>query len=579
MNIAAARAVRPRRLTDHWHAARVRLSPGWLCFVICLVPYLAAAAFVSLSFNALLGDDGVSRVEIASRILFSADPHLGAIGFVWSPIPVLAMLPLVAAKPALPVLVTQALAGTIVSAVFMSGAVAQVLGLLRDVGTGRRLRWALTALFALHPMIVLYAANAMSEAGFIFFLLLVARALNRWLRTRESGALVATGFYLALAYLTRYEAAAAALAGTGVVVLTTFLTSRGQLRLRLRLTMLDALIVVAPFTAAFAAWAGFSWVITGTPFAQFSSNYGNAEQVAAIGLHPPQTLSTLLANVGQALHWMVGLEPFLPLVVLACLGVIIRRRDWAALGAPAVLAAVLAYLFFASVTEQVPPQLRFYIVEIPLVLLMLGIIVGHRDVTASSTAAAPEPAPPTRRAHSLIGVLCPAVRRRAIAMGALLVMGLTIPLGFQIVANPAVDGSFATGLQALMNRGPLTPTERAVELQFAPDRAVSAYMDSLHLPRESVLIDDFDGFVVIMSSSHPDQYVITSDVDFQQDLADPAAAGIAYVLIPQPTGLVQLDAVNRAYPQAYANGTGIGTLVKTFAGDKEWRLYRVVGAS
>ena len=140
----------------------------------------------------------MSRVAIANRILFSRDPHLAAVGFVWSPLPELVLVPLVALKSLWPALVQEAFAGNIVSALFMAGAAYQIFRFLEEVGVRRWVRWLLTATFALHPMIVLYAVNSMSEAMFIFFLLLVVRQLHRWLRTGEMAGLVGAAFYLAL---------------------------------------------------------------------------------------------------------------------------------------------------------------------------------------------------------------------------------------------------------------------------------------------------------------------------------------------------------------------------------------------
>jgi hypothetical protein len=77
--------------------------------------------------------------------------------------------------------------------------------------------------------------------------------------------------------------------------------------------------------------------------------------------------------------------------------------------------------------------------------------------------------------------------------------------------------------------------------------------------------------------------VITSDTDFEQILADPSANGVKYVLIPEDTVEGTLDAVNRAYPGAYATGKGIGKLVETFHdtsdNETDWRLYRISAAS
>ena len=93
---------------------------------------------------------------------------------------------------------------------------------------------------------------------------------------------------------------------------------------------------------------------------------------------------------------------------------------------------------------------------------------------------------------------------------------------------------------------------------------MSQYVDSLHLGRGTVLVDDFLAFDIVMSSSNTQQYVITSDRDFQQVLADPAGNGVRYFLVPSVQALGKLDAINRAYPGAYADGGGLGTLVKQF---------------
>ena len=88
-----------------------RPSDAALWFWAPLVLYLALAAYITLlTHSEGLGQDGVSRVAIANRILFSRDPHLAAVGFVWSPLPELVLVPLVALKSLWPALVQEAFA-------------------------------------------------------------------------------------------------------------------------------------------------------------------------------------------------------------------------------------------------------------------------------------------------------------------------------------------------------------------------------------------------------------------------------------------------------------------------------------
>jgi hypothetical protein len=157
------------------------------------------------------------------------------------------------------------------------------------------------------------------------------------------------------------------------------------------------------------------------------------------------------------------------------------------------------------------------------------------------------------------------------------VLAAGVPSGALAVLSPITNESDAYPLQALLNRGTLTADQQLASRRWTTDRAVAAYVDSLHPGRGSVLVDDFLGFAVVVASDKPDQFVITSDRDFQPILADPAQAGIRYLLVPPDRQLGSLDALNRAHPHLYDNGGGIATLVREFDDISDvgvnWRLY------
>jgi hypothetical protein len=343
-----------------------------------------------------------------------------------------------------------------------------------------------------------------------------------------------------------------------------------------RAAVLDAFIVVAPFATAFVLWALTSWLITGTAFQQLSSSYGNSAQLQSRGLSTSLTLGQELAASSQALHWMLALEPFLPVVVVACVAVIVWRRDWIALAAPAVLGAVVAFMFYAQVSGSVLQLLRYFIVVIPLVILMVGVTLARRSKAGSRESPPRGPEQGGRR-RSLRWLWTGGTTAAAIV--GIVLMSLSVQAGYRAVMDPTINVGYAAELQALVQRGPLDQAERLASLRFVTDHQVSQYVDSLHLGRGTVLVDDFLGFDIVMSSSNTQQYVITSDRDFQQVLADPSGNGVRYFLVPSEQALGKLDAINRAYPGAYANGGGLGTLVKQFNSVSDdatnWRLYRV----
>src|SRR6266849_1811133 len=194
--------------------------------VAAFATYLAIAFYLVYVGHLVLGD-AVSRVGNAYHVFYSRDPHLAAIGFVWSPIPSLAVMPLLPAKAFWPDLVRLGFAGNIVSAAFMAGAVYLVHAILVEISVDRLPRYGLTLAFAMHPMIVYYAANGMSEAGLLFFLLLATHYFIRWVETRSPTEEVFIGFALAGAYLTRYEALPAAAAVILVVLIASYRRASG----------------------------------------------------------------------------------------------------------------------------------------------------------------------------------------------------------------------------------------------------------------------------------------------------------------------------------------------------------------
>jgi hypothetical protein len=568
----ALSAALPRSHTIALPALRLpRPSEAAVVFVLTASLYLAVAYALVFSGNALAGD-GVSRVATANRVLFSRDPHLAAIGFVWSPLPNLVLLPLVPFKFLWPALVQQAFAGNIVSSLFMAGAVWQLLGLLREIGVKRAMRLALTACFALHPMIVLYGANSMSEAQFIFFLLLVVRYLMRWVRTNESGPLVVTGLGLGLAYLTRYEAVAAAAAVLPIVAIASYMRNFGNRAGRLTLAVCDCLIACTPIAFAFVVWALVSWLITGVPFQQFSSAYGNAAQLQAKGLlHPGLAQEIFWAREG--INWMLALEPLIAAVAVISIMRSLSRRDASILIPALVLGAVVVFMFWAYSTGTILRSLRYFIVVIPLAVIMVGMAVAPPRNQVFSVK------PIRRMRRYRRSVRARSVRNVMVAAVSLLILAAGMPAGALAVLSPYTNQADAYPLQALLNRGSLTTEQELAVKRWTTDREVAAYIDSMHPGRGSVLVDDFLGFVIVMASEHPDQFVITPDRDFQAILADPAQAGVLYVLVPPDRDLGSLDAVNRAYPHIYDTGAGIATLANQFndASDlgRNWRLYRL----
>jgi hypothetical protein len=527
-----------------------RLTERGLVFWVSLIGYIAVAVGLVLGAHNIVGD-AWSRVGNAYYVLYSRDPHLAAIGFVWNPLPSLLTMPLLPLKAIFPALVEMGFAACIVSCVSMAAAVGQIHGCLTDLRLGRRVRVALVVLFAVHPMTILYAANGMSEGLFLLFLLYAIRQLMRWVASPDVGSLVRAGAALALAYLTRYEAVAAAMAAIALVAAVSL--ARSERSVRRANALADALIVGLPFAAAFSVWAVMSWILVGSPFETFTSVYGNSSQVglaiegirAATGQGTPAAITYAFAQIG-------GLEPLFLIAGVVSAAAAVWRRDLRALAPTAILGAVLLFALWAFLSGKSFGWLRFYIVSVPLVVLWAASFGDRRIVR--------------------VGAKRPLWLARVPAAVALVCCAAAVPFGVATMLTPALGREEAYQLHDLAPSGSLTEAVPQANRPFIIGGEAARYLDSLSLPRGSVLVDVATGFPIVLQSDQPTQFVITPDRDFRAALADPALFGIRYLIVQ--SGANQLDAVS----QTYISLIGEGKLLRHFGGPTDnfgWDLIAV----
>nr|WP_027507156.1 glycosyltransferase family 39 protein [Rhodococcus sp. UNC23MFCrub1.1] len=534
--------------------------------------YFAIGAVLSLRFGLMMGD-ALSRTYAAQAVLHSRDPHVAAIGFVFTPVTALLQLPLVAFSDLLPAITRWNLSAVAVSALFMAGAVLQIRGICVDRGLGRIQTSSLTAVFAINPMIVFYAANGMSEAVFLFFLCWTVRRLVRWISTDDVHELLVAGIALALAYLTRYDAVAAIAAAAGLVFTVTALR-RGwaHRKVMLRRAVLDAVLVAGPGLIAFLGWATTSWLITGEAFAQFSSAYGNTAILAQSGGGTDDPVG----NTASVLTALLALGPAIPLLLPSVAGLSWRRRDAEFLVAPILFGAVLAFQALTYITGSTFGFLRFFIAAIPLAAVGCAQVLSARGTITARR--------PGEYARDRIGPAAPRDRttfRRVVAAGTVAVSLVSLPLTTYVFLQPSLSPQqYAVG--HLLDRNPPAQAQQIIA-SFSTERAIADYLDAQNLPDGSVLTDSVYGFAVVAASARPRQFIVPSDEDFTTVLNDPADAGVQLMLTVPNTGRGESDALNRRYPTIWDNGAQIGLLDVEVPNDgadqPTWRIYRVLATS
>lgn len=510
----------------------------WGIVATALVLYLGAGWW--LSAHDLIFPDAMSRVANGYYTMHSRDPHLAAIGFVWNPLPSLAVIPLLLLTPIWPALASKAVAGCLVSAV--CGAVTAGLAhrLLAVLGAQGAVRLLLTAAFALHPLVLLGAATGASEAMLLLACLFTALHLARWLNDPMPWHLVQAGVGAGLAYLVRYEALAAGAAITVLVVGTTWWRARTR-KGAAGMALLDGVLVAAPITAAFALWALASKIIVGSWLETFTSQYGNSAQVGTFRVSIDGIVGTgsgaQLVYISEQLIRTAPLA--IPLTILALL-VAWRRREPAFLAPMFVLGSVLLFQNLAFLRGMSFGWIRFQIAAVPLAVLAAGYLAASASDWSRS-----------RWVRKGLG---PALA------GALV---LALPLAWVTEADPRF------GREETLAR------EVAKGRQYEVEAAVAQDIGRMGLGRGAVITDVAYSFPIVLASRNPTVFTITTDRDFEDRLSDPRSAAAGYVLISAPDS-APADAVDRAYPGMWENGAGVASLAREWKDGRglAWRLYR-----
>lgn len=529
---------------------RFRVSLGeqtaWTLF--SLTTYVVVAVVLVLVQHQIVGD-ALSRVGNAYYVMFSRDPHLGAIGFVWNPLPSILVMPLLPLGRLWPALVTDGFAGCIVSTLAMAFAVRHMVGLLREWRLGVVARTALTAMFAFHPLIIQYGANGDSEALFLLFLIVAVRYTAQWLDTRTTGSLVRIGGALALAYLTRYEAGAAAFAIGCLIGVVSYRSARGEWRERLTHASAEAAVLLTPFVFVFLGWAAASWLIVGSPFEQFSSAYGNSAQLELMAVSQTSSPERAAIVGGQIL----GLQPLIVGIAFAAAVIAFHRRSPTIAAVTGIFGSVLTLAIGAWLLGKTGGWLRYYIAVVPLAVLLVATLLRPREAPGRI-----EPMPLGRFRLASVG--------RALAGFAIVLVAL----------GPALSSTMSVMTHPVFGREDHYKGLEASRYEVA--RTVAGYVDRMALRDGAVLIDVFLGSSIVLNSSNPRQFVITADRDFQAVVSDPVAFDVQYVLIPPGGGLGGLDAIERRWPGMYESGAGLGRLAAEFSlGDSpfRWRLWDI----
>ena len=246
------RRIAPARARASSPLIRINAEDAWL-FGASLLGWLAVAVALEYGLG-VTHPDSLARTVNALMVVASRDPHLGAIGFVWPPIPTLvrvALLPLFR-----PLRLTE-FVGAAASIPFAAGCVVMLNRILRDFHIEGRARAAWLALTFANPLVALHFANGTAESAFALCLLIGLRAVTQ-LNNQPTGATMRLSIAIALSLWVRYEGVALAAVGLVTVVLAEWARKRAHRTEERERVASMAVLYLAPIVTVIAIWLSFS---------------------------------------------------------------------------------------------------------------------------------------------------------------------------------------------------------------------------------------------------------------------------------------------------------------------------------
>ena len=487
--------------------------PRIVLFTFFWLLYFCAGGYLAYELK-IFHNDAVARTALGFFTAFGRNPHLAAVGFVWQPLPSLLQVPLLfVLRP----IGLQMLAGALVASIVGAAGVVTLYNIseLFEKKKHRYFVLAVTLLYGLNPMIVLYAAMGSSETLFITSTLIFTYCLLKWLVKKHQIDLVLASFFLATAFGSRYESLPTFM--MGMIVILGVLIVRKEKADKIEGSVIQFAV---PFLYTVLMWIIANWAIMGNPFYFLNSIYSNVgftttlkENTAGMENTYHSLFNTMWYSAQRVLLLAPGLALLPTLLWLNKVPKIKQRvESWLLIGTLITpYLAILAFHMYQLYKGESFGWLRFFMYSIVAVTLMSMFMVKKLP------------------------------KLRVIVLASLL-------LGYPTTVYAMSQNTYGKEENSFV-RKIVDPT---VQLDFtrtyADQQAVATYMDS---KPGTILIDTDEAFAVPLFAKDPTRYIITSDTDYEERVRNYQSSA-QWVIVPAPNqDNVRKNVILRNYPDIW----------------------------
>jgi hypothetical protein len=476
-------------------AQRLRIGEVGILTFALLALYVYLAWWLRYDIHYFV-NDALARTSDGVFISVGRDPHLGAVGFYWPPLPQLIQAPFVAI---LEPFGHSDMAGPMSSALCTALTIPVLGRLCTRLSLGRPFRFGVCLLFGLAPVTLLYAADGMSEACSVLFIAIAMLGFISYIRTRTNHDLVVMSLGLSGAVMSRLE--------TPLLVVVLAVVASFQWREWKQLKHLwTAVLIALPPAAVFLFWMGVQWVLLGSPLFFLGQGGSPVKNYPAWAPNPDGRPWVAL---GWAGHWVLVLGPALFLLA----GLVI----WSPTSPK--LRGSLGILCGAAV---------FPMTQIDLLVKHTGYADPRYFMTAVLFATVAVAWMASDRRSGIEGRLINFGLLGVLAMGAItgsrtLSSGWTTHIEGEchfILGGPAKILPFLAKSYP-SDSASYCGTGQPISDGLASWKQLDAYLDRTLRPGDRVLADNFSNFYAVLWTKHPDQFVVRNDRDWDKISADP----------------------------------------------------------
>jgi hypothetical protein len=495
-----------------------------LLTIFALAGYIATGWWMFYVKHFYINDE-LNRIADAVYVTVGRDPHLGAIGFYWPPLPQLLNCIFV---PILEPFGQTIMAGPVETAFCMAGCIPVLAKLGRSLGVGRWTIFAICCVFAITPDAIYNSTNGMSEACFFFTGLLTMLGFLRYVRSHSTADMILFSAAMSAFILTRLEGPFVVVV---LVVVASFEWSNLRSRSSLRNSAWTAVLLALPPLGCFGFWMLVQWILLKNPLF-FLDQSGTAPPLNASWL--PKTSSLPFGAVPWALHWVLVLGG--GALAIALIGIVLRPRSGRTRGSLGVLGAIgtiVAIQIDSVGFDHGYGDPRYFAMAVPFgFAAAMWMAVRSTDKT------------PRRAAISYTGL--PTNQRRGWVtlanVGIVGVLVVNAGLGSWTMSSGPITGiehecTFFQGavgqLIPFLGRGGNPADKKNYCPPFAD--TIKPYMQAAHWldgqlqPSNRVLTDNSSVFQPDLFTKHPNQYIVRNDRDWEKITANPGSH-VTYII-------------------------------------------------